>query len=56
MLYTEALPVNIIGPALCAITAGGLGFKYVKEAVTWKDVVAPTDKVTPSETVVVAEE
>lgn len=56
VLYTEALPINIIGPVLCAITAGGLGFKYVKEAVTWKEEVAPTEKVAPAEAVVVAEE
>lgn len=35
--YTEAIPFNIIGPALCAVTAGGLGFKYVKEALTWSE-------------------
>lgn len=37
VLYTEALPFNYIGPALCAVTAGGLGFKYVKEALTWSE-------------------
>mmetsp|Transcript_26080 Transcript_26080/g.32164 ORF Transcript_26080/g.32164 Transcript_26080/m.32164 type:complete len:277 (+) Transcript_26080:306-1136(+) len=35
--YTEAIPFNIIGPVLCALTAGGLGFKYVKEALTWSE-------------------
>lgn len=35
--YTEAIPFNIIGPALCAVTAGGLGYKYVKEALTWSE-------------------
>lgn len=35
--YTESIPFNVIGPVLCAITAGGLGFKYVKEAITWEE-------------------
>lgn len=37
VLYTEAIPFNVIGPALVAITAGGLGIKYVKEALTWTE-------------------
>jgi hypothetical protein len=37
VLYTETIPFNIIGPALVAITAGGLGYKYVKEALTWTE-------------------
>jgi putative membrane protein len=37
VLYTDDIPFNIIGPVLVAITAGGLGYKYVKEALTWTE-------------------
>lgn len=37
VLYTEDIPFNIIGPILVAITAGGLGYKYVKEALSWTE-------------------
>lgn len=35
--YTESIPVQYIGPALCAVTIGGLGYKYINEALTWSD-------------------
>lgn len=35
--YTEAIPINIIGPVLTGITAVGLGVKYSKEALTWSE-------------------
>lgn len=37
VLYTENIPVQYIGPALCAVTIGGLGYKYINEALTWSD-------------------
>jgi len=47
VLYTEAIPFQFIGPAACAVTAGGLGFKYVKEALTWKedDVIVDSTRI-----------
>jgi len=35
--YTEAIPIEIIGPALTGVTAAGLSFKYIKEALTWSE-------------------
>lgn len=35
--YTEAIPFEIIGPVLTALTAVGLGIKYAKEAITWEE-------------------
>ena len=35
--YTEAIPIEIIGPVLTGVTAVGLSFKYVKEALTWSE-------------------
>lgn len=37
VLYTDDIPFNVIGPALVAVTAGGLGYKYVREALTWNE-------------------
>lgn len=37
VLYTESIPFQYIGPAACAVTAGGLGYKYVSEALSWKE-------------------
>lgn len=37
VLYTDNIPVQYIGPALCAVTIGGLGYKYINEAITWSD-------------------
>ncbi len=55
--YTEDIPFNIIGPVLCALTAGGLGFKYVKEAITWKEPKSEPKAVpTPAAAVISAEE
>jgi putative membrane protein len=35
--YTEAIPIEIIGPAFTGVTAAGLSFKYIKEALTWSE-------------------
>jgi len=35
--YSESIPFDVVGPALTAITALGLGFKYTKEALTWSE-------------------
>lgn len=37
VLYTESIPFNIIGPVVCVGTIGGLGYKYINEALTWED-------------------
>ena len=37
VLYTESIPFNIIGPVVCVGTIGGLGYKYIGEALTWED-------------------
>jgi uncharacterized membrane protein len=35
--YSEAIPFDIVGPALTALTAIGFGLKYSKEALTWSE-------------------
>ena len=37
VLYSEAIPFNVIGPIICVGTIGFLGYKYINEALTWED-------------------
>jgi uncharacterized membrane protein len=35
--YTNDFPTQIVGPAFVAIVTGGAVYKYVKDAITWKE-------------------